>query len=411
MKSASRKVPPDLWFFVATVVLVIAGVILVFDSSFARAADKGTGDAWYYVKRQIIFAGIGFAVLFAAMRTHPRRFRSITKAFLILSVVLLGAVMVPGLGKSIGGAARWIPLGPFHLQPSELAKLAVVMYLADRLAAKGLRIRNIGMLLPLLLVIGLVAILVLAEPDMGTASSLIFTTGILLYVGGVKKRHIFSLAALGGLAGTLLVLMEPYRLARVLTFLNPGKDYYGAGYQITHSLIALATGGLTGKNFCEGREKFFIPAPQTDMIGATLAEELGFIGMLALLMLFIIFTYRGLSIGHRSKSSYMGLMAIGITSMISVQALINIAVLSASMPATGVPLPFISYGGSHLLVMLLGAGMILSISRHIEEPMEEPELKAYESRYNRRRDRRAYISCTEYRPPAKRVRSRTPVRR
>jgi cell division protein FtsW len=279
------------------------------------------------------------------------------------------------------------------------------------LAAKGLRVRSLGTLAPLLFVIMVVAVLVLAEPDMGTAAALVFTTGVMLYIGGVKKRHLFSLAALGGIAGTILVLIEPYRLARVLTFLNPGKDYYGSGYQITHSLIALATGGFAGKGFCEGREKFFIPAPQTDMITATLAEEVGLIGMLALLSLFIIFTYRGLSIGHKSKNSYMGLMAIGITSLISLQALINIAVMSASMPATGVPLPFISYGGSHLLVILFGAGIVLSISRHIEEPMEEPELKAYESRYNRRRDRRAYISCAEYRPTAKAVRRRTAVHR
>jgi cell division protein FtsW len=197
----------------------------------------------------------------------------------------------------------------------------------------------------------------------------------------------------------------------VTTFLNPDRDYYGDGYQIIHSLIAHATGGLTGLGFCAGREKYFIPAPQTDMIGATLAEEFGFIGMMVLLGLFVLFTYKGFSIGYRAKSSYMSLLAIGITSLISLQAIINIAVVTSSMPATGVPLSFISYGGSYLLVMLLGSGMVLSVSRHVDEPGKEPELEKYESRSHRRRDRRTHISCTEYRSGTGKVRRRTTVHR
>ena len=408
---ASSKHDPDFWFMVATISLVVIGVLMVFDASYARAGDRSLGDAWFYVKRQMVYAGVGFLALFAAMRTHPLRFRSITRIVLLISIILLGAVMFPKVGKSIGGAARWIPIGPFHLQPSELAKLAIVMYLADRLAANGLKVRKFSTLLPHLVVVGLIAMLVIIEPDMGTAASVVFTTAAVLFVSGARKRHLVYMAGAGALAAGAFVAFEPYRLERILTFLHPGRDYYGSGYQITHALIAVATGGLAGKGLCEGREKFYLPAPQTDMIGPTLAEEAGFIGMLVLLGLFILFTYRGLSIGHRARSQYTSLLAIGITSMISLQALMNIAVFTASMPATGVPLPFISYGGSHLIVMLLGAGMVLSVSRHSDEIIPEPEAQAYEDRHHGRRDRGAYLPSPEYRPTAKRVRRRTPVHR
>ncbi|HPP76428.1 MAG TPA: putative lipid II flippase FtsW, partial [Armatimonadota bacterium] len=405
------KQPADFWFFAATILLVVVGILLVFDSSFARAGDSGLNDPYYFVKRQIVYAAIGFLALLAMMKISPEKYRSATIIMLAISLILLALVLVPGVGKSIAGARRWIPIGPFHLQPSELAKLALVMYLADRLAAKGLRIRNLSILVPNVLVVGLIAGLIIVEPDMGTASAVVFTAAAMFYAAGVKKRHMIGLVGIGALFSVVMILIEPYRLQRVITFLEPGKDYYGSGYQVTHALIAVATGGLTGVGLCEGREKFYLPAPQTDMIGPTLAEELGFIGMLFLLGLFILFTYRGLCIGHKAKSSYMGLLALGITSMISVQALVNVAVFTASMPATGVPLPFISYGGSHLIAMLIGAGMVLSVSRHLNVKMKEPELEEYENRVKRRRDRRSHLSCTEYRPASKRVRRRTPVRR
>lgn len=411
MKKSARILPPDFWFFIVTVALVVVGVLLVFDASFARAGDHGLKDIFYFVKRQFIFALIGFGGLFVAMKIHPSKFRRMTNWLLGISFVLLVAVMVPPIGKSIAGAARWIPIGPFHLQPSELAKLAIVMYIADQFAAKGLKVRNLPSLLPHLAVIGVVMGLVLVEPDMGTASCIVFASGVMLYVAGVRKRHLATLVMLGVIAACVLIVMEPYKMARVTTFLHPDKDYYGEGYQITHSLMALSTGGMSGVGLCEGREKSYIPAPETDMIGATLAEETGFVGMVCLLALYGFFTYKGLCIGHKSKSQYMSLLAIGITSVIGVQALMNIAVFTSSMPATGVPLPFISYGGSHLMVMLFAAGMILSISRHQGEVISEPGAEEYENRRNRRGNGRTYISCTEYRPAARKVRRRTPVRR
>ncbi|HOK55110.1 MAG TPA: FtsW/RodA/SpoVE family cell cycle protein, partial [Armatimonadota bacterium] len=307
MSTNGGKQPADFWFFAATILLVVVGILLVFDSSFARAGDSGLNDPYYFVKRQIVYAAIGFLELLAMMKISPEKYRSATIIMLAISLILLALVLVPGVGKSIAGARRWIPIGPFHLQPSELAKLALVMYLADRLAAKGLRIRNLSILVPNVLVVGLIAGLIIVEPDMGTASAVVFTAAAMFYAAGVKKRHMIGLVGIGALFSVVMILIEPYRLQRVITFLEPGKDYYGSGYQVTHALIAVATGGLTGVGLCEGREKFYLPAPQTDMIGPTLAEELGFIGMLFLLGLFILFTYRGLCIGHKAKSSYMGL--------------------------------------------------------------------------------------------------------
>ncbi len=411
MSVAVRKEPPDYWFFAATILLVIVGVILVFDASYARAADIGEGDSWFFVKKQIVFAIIGILAMFVAMRIHPKRLRSLTYIAAFLAAVLLVAVRIPGIGKCIGGGWRWIPLGPFHLQPSEFAKLAVVMYLAHILASKGLRMRNFWLLATRLLLVGLLAGLVMAGPDMGTTAAILLTTIAMLFAAGVRKRHLAAMVLVGLGLVSALIFTSPYRTERVMVFLNPSRDYYGSGYQITHSLIAHGTGGLTGQGFCEGREKRFIPAPETDMVVATLAEEGGFVGMMALLGLFVFFTGKGLSIAHRAKSSYMKLLAIGITSLIGLQALMNIGVATASIPATGVPLPFISYGGSYLIVMLFAAGIVLSISQHQNEQMDEPELRRYENHCNRRRDRRASISCVEYRPRTKTSRSRTPVRR
>lgn len=408
-----RKQLPDYWFLTLTAVLVVVGILMVFDASFPRAADGKIGDPGYFLKRQIVYSLAGFFALFLAARTRPSSFRAATNIVLGISVILLVAVMAPGLGKSINGAARWIPIGPFHLQPSELAKIAVVMYLADQFCRRRFNVRDIVALLPHVLVVGVITILVLIEPDMGTACTIVFTSAVMLYVAGTKKRHLLLMGATGVLAAVVLIAFEPYRLERVHTWLDPWSDYYGNGYQIIHSLIALGTGGIRGVGLIEGREKFYIPAPQTDMIGATLGEEAGFIGMMLLFTLFVLFTYRGISIAHKAKASYSNLLAVGLTSMISLQALMNIAVFTASMPMTGVPLPFISYGGSYLIAMLFGAGTILSVSRYSNEEMEEPEPKKrrHESSHNGRRDGRTYISCTQYRPTTRGTRRRSTVHR
>jgi cell division protein FtsW len=416
MMKKSKKLPADFTLFLATIALFAIGILIVFDASFARAGDmKMTGnDSWYFVKRQLAFGVVGLLGMYAMMRVSLETVRKWTLPILIVSLVMLVAVMVPGVGKRANGAARWLGYGPLRFQPSELAKFAVVLYLASALAGQKFRIRKLGSgVLPHLVVIGLMAGLVLVEPDMGTASVIVLNAFILLIVAGAMKRHLISLAGIGAFGATCLVILEPYRLKRLMTFLHPMRDYFGDGYQIVHSLVALSSGGLAGQGFCEGREKFYLPAAHTDFILATLGEEAGLIGTLAIVMLFLVFTYRGLSIAHHAKSPYYTLLATGLTAMISSQALINIAVVTSSMPATGVPLPFLSYGGTALLFALIASGLLINISQNMNTTIGASSEDLDEDHTYRRRDRRAHLPGSQYSggSEGRRTGSRAAVRR
>lgn len=411
----TKKLAPDYWLFGATMALLAIGVVLVFDASFARAGEmRLTGnDSWYFVKRQLVFAGVGLIAMLAAMRINLVWYRRLAVPLLVLSLGLLIAVLIPGVGVKVNGAMRWFQIGPVRVQPSELAKLAVILYLANALARQKNRVRYFGKgIMRHLVWVGLVGVLILVEPDMGTTVVLIGVTFVMLFVAGAMKRHLFGLASLGAVVGAALVLVEPYRWSRVKAFLDPTNDYYGIGYQITQSLIALGTGGWRGVGLVEGRGKYYLPAAHTDFILATLAEEAGLIGAALLLLIFAVFTYRGFEIAKHCKSPYGALLATGMTSLITLQAAINVGVVTSLIPATGVPLPFISYGGSSLVFTLMAAGVLLSVSRSLNEQMiEDPE--ADESSADRRRDRRAYISrpVRRTRIPRERTRVRTTVRR
>ena len=412
----SKKLPADFTLFVATMCLFAIGILMVFDSSFAKAADmKMTGgDSWYFVKRQFMFGVFGLGAMFLMMRVKLEKLRKWALPMLVVAIVLLMLVLVPGIGRMSNGARRWFPIGPFRFQPSEFAKFAVAIYLAAALSGQKFRIRNFGSgILVHLLFVGLVAGLVFIEPDMGTASVIVINAGVLLFVAGALKRHLMSLAATGAVAGGVLIAIEPYRLARLTTFINPMKDYYGDGYQVMHSLIALGSGGPLGRGLGEGREKFYLPAAPTDFIFATLGEEVGLLGTLLVVGLFLLITYRGLSIASRSKSPYLSLLAVGLTSMLCVQALINIAVVSAAMPATGVPLPFLSYGGSALVFALMAAGLLLNISRHAYSAAEVGVEDTDEGHLNRGRDGRTHLSRSQHsrRGAVRRPQGRSTIRR
>ena len=393
MRKTAKLGPPDVGILASVLLLVTVGVLLVFDASYARTGDAkwANYDVWYMAKRQMIYAAIGLAAMFMVSKVRLTTFLKITTPLLVVAVFLLIIVMIPGIGYKIYGARRWFKLGIISFQPSEIAKLALVLYLAGIFAQRKLHVRKLSSnwLAPAC-VIGLVSGLVFLEPDLGTTIAIVGTCFIMLVAAGAMKRHIFALGGCGvGLVG-LAVLAEPYRMDRIWVWLNPWKDRYGDGYQIIHSLIALGTGGIRGMGLCEGREKLYLPAASTDFIYATLGEEAGLIGGIALLSLLLFFTYRGLDIGRRANSTYSNLIAVGVTSMISIQALINIAVVSASIPATGVPLPFISYGGSALVSMLIGTGVLLAVSRQVDVTLEGRDL--YESSDNGRGDRRPHIS-------------------
>jgi cell division protein FtsW len=412
-----KKLPADFSLFLVTVVLFAIGILMVFDASFARAGDmKMTGyDSWYFVKRQLAFGIIGLAAMFWMMRVNLESVRRWSLPLLGVSMGLLVLVLIPGIGKESNGAVRWFGFGPIRFQPSELAKLSVVLYLASALSGQKFRIRNFqsGLLIHLLL-IGLMGALIMKQPDMGTASVIVINAFVMLFVAGALKRHLMSIAGVGAAAAGLLVAIAPYRMARMLTFMDPMHDYYGRGYQVIHSLIAISSGGVFGQGLCEGREKFYLPAAQTDFIfSSTVAEEAGLIGGFAIIALFLLLTYRGLSVANRAKSPYYTLLATGLTSMISVQAAINVAVVTATMPATGVPLPFLSYGGSALLFALMSVGLLLNVSRNLHTAGDTGSRDAYEDHFDWGRDRRTHLSRPKHsrRTAGRRPGSRTPVRR
>lgn len=376
-KTAKRTSPKkaqtglmDLWVVLPVVVLVVVGVWLVFDASYAKAADaKWTGhDPWYFAKKQIISAIIGFFVMYWVSHIRVTTLSKLTVPLLVTSIALLMAVLVPGVGARVNGAYRWIRLPGINLQPSEIAKVAIVLYLAQFLSQGKRVVQNVdSKWLPPLLTVGIIAALIFKEPDLGTTIAIVFTCIAMFFAAGARKWHIGAILGTGGLLAAVAVKLEPYRMDRIKVFLHPWKYRYGDGYQIVHSLMALGTGGWHGVGLCEGREKLYIPAASTDFIFSTVGEEAGLIGCILLLGAFLFFILKGLDVARRAKSVHSNLLAVGVTSMVGLQVLINVAVVSSSIPATGVPLAFISYGGSSLILMLAGVGILLAVSRQGSE--------------------------------------------
>lgn len=362
-----REYTPDWWLFLVTLLMLSAGVVMVFNASFAFATEVH-GDPWYFVRKQALWAVVGVAGMFAAMRIPYWKLSKLAIPALILVIGLLGAVLVIGHGAL--GAQRWIGVGPIKIQPSEFAKLAVVLFLARVIAARPARMRHLWTgVLPILAVVLFVILLVELQPDLGTAITILLTSLLVLFAGGAKTRWMVALLALFALAGTGLALRhgtDGYRWKRMITFVNPEADPMGSGYQISHSMIALGSGGATGVGFGQSREKRLgnLPAQRTDFIFAIVGEEMGLVGTGAVLLLFLMLAARGFHIASRTKSPFGALLATGITGMVTVQSLVNIGVVTASLPATGVPLPFISYGGSALVPTLVGIGILLNISQY-----------------------------------------------
>lgn len=364
--NSQRK--PDLWLFGVAIALLAIGVFMVFDASYARAGQvKYTGgDSFFFMKRQIVFAVVGIGLMFLMMYIRYWKLRRLGLILLLLSIIGLALVFVPGLGVMANGARRWIRIAGITIQPSEFAKLGLVMYLAASLSKKQVEIRNwkIG-IVPALVPLALMGALIMAQPDMGTTIVLAAATLVMIYMSGARKRHLVLVILAGLILGSMLIASSDYRRERILSFVNPFEDYYGGGYQVCQSLIALGSGGMFGVGLCEGREKlFYLPAEHTDFILATLGEETGFIGASVVALLFLMFSVRGFIIAHRTKDGFGKLLAGGLSALIGGQALLNMCVVTSSVPATGVPLPFISYGGSSLALNLLCVGILLGISMY-----------------------------------------------
>lgn len=373
MRKAAKKAKlglVDIWVVIPVLVLVAAGVWLVFDASYAKAADaRWTGhDPWYFAKRQIVSAVIGLLAMYIVSRIRLTTLAKWTKPLLVTSIILLVAVLIPHVGAKVNGAYRWIRLPLINLQPSEIVKVALVLYLAQFLS-QGKRVVQCfdSKWLPPALIVGMVSLLVLKEPDLGTTIAIVFTCVAMVFAAGARIWQVGGILGGLGLMAAALVKLEPYRMDRIKVWRDPWTYRYHEGYQIVHSLMAFGTGGWHGVGLCEGREKLYIPAASTDFIFSTVGEEVGVIGCIILLGAFLFFVCKGLDVARRAKSVYANLLAVGVTSMIGLQVLINVAVVSASIPATGVPLAFISYGGSSLILMLAGVGILLAVSRQGSE--------------------------------------------
>lgn len=355
----------DYGILITLCILLSIGIVMIYSAS-SYYAMFHYNNSMYFLIRQLVWCGVGLVAMFIMMSFDYHKLKKITPYVLIGAIPLLVAVF---FFPAINGAKRWIQLGQLSFQPSELTKYAVVMFLAMSIDSKGDRIKKFGEgIIPYLLVSGFFAGLILLEKNLSIAAIIMIVTFILLFVGGGRLKHLLGVVApLLTSAAMAFIFFEPYRRRRMLNFLDPWQDAAGDGYQLIQSFYALGAGGITGLGLGQSRQKtLYMPEPHNDFIFSIIGEELGLIGCLIIIALFVFFIWRGISVAMKAKDTYGKLLAMGITSIIAVQCIINIAVVTGSMPVTGVPLPFISYGGTSLVINLMAMGILLNISRSVE---------------------------------------------
>jgi cell division protein FtsW len=347
----------------AALLLTMIGVVMVYSSSAVYASAR-LGDGLWFFKRQALGALLGLAAMLAALKLGYLRLEKLAVPLLLASLVALILVMVPGLGFAAGGARRWLRCGPVSFQPSELAKIALVLWLSRSLAKKGDRVQlfSIGFL-PHLFMLAIFAILLLLEPDFGTTVLLAFLTFALLFVAGARVVHLGGLLLAAAPVALFLVWRSPYRMQRVLTFLDPWKDARGHGYQAVESLLGFGAGGAFGVGLGESHQKlFFLPAAHTDFILAIVGEELGFAGVACVLCLFCAVVFRGVKAAHAAPDAFGCYLAFGLTLLLAGEALVNAGTALSLLPTKGMALPFLSYGMSSLIASLFACGILLSVS-------------------------------------------------
>jgi cell division protein FtsW len=360
----ARKLKSDRILFTATLLLVCASVVMVYSAS-ALVALERFQQAHLFVGRQAMWAALGLAVLAIAMRIDYRTYRNDRFIWSVLAVV--GLMLVGVLFSApINGTRRWFGLGGFGIQPSELAKIACVLFTALMLERRMHRIDELSYsLLPIGIIVGVLVGLILLQPDFGTAMSLLLIVGVMVFAAGLHYKY-FVGTVLAALPVVYIVLVSaPYRRRRLMAFWDPWADPLGDGFQIIQSLIAVGTGGVFGRGLMAGVQKlFYLPEPHTDFIFAVIGEELGLLGASGVLICFCVIAWRGLRIAMRAEDTFGSFVALGLTTMIAAQAFINMSVVLGLMPTKGIPLPLVSAGGSSLLISLLGMGVLLNISQH-----------------------------------------------
>lgn len=354
----------DYVLLILTSVLLVIGLIMLWSASNIEA-KRNFGSSSYYVVHQLLYGvGIGVVAMYILSRIDYHFWKKIIPLALIASFIGLILVKVPGIGFSAGGATRWVHFGPIFFQPAEIAKLALVLYLAAWISERGHRKGFWESVFPPLIIIGLYSLLILWQPDMGTMISLAITAMIMLFVGGIRLKHFSWIIVSGVLAILALIKLEPYRVKRLTAFLNRSIDPLGIGYQINQALIAVGSGGWFGYGYGESRQKhFYLPETLNDSIFAIMAEELGFIRIVMIVLLFLVFLIRGLQISLRASDSFGKMLALGIIAGIGANIVVNISAILGLLPLTGIPLPFFSYGSTSLVVTLASLGIVLNISR------------------------------------------------
>lgn len=356
----------DKILFYVTLILVVGGVLILASASMVVSL-KQSGNITHYALRQL-FSGVVLGIfLFFIVQHIPYRFwRRLSLPLMIISFVLLALLFIPELSYSAGGARRWLVLGPINFQPSEILKLAFIIYLASWLDARRQDIKSTFYgLVPFIIMLSIVGMFLLMQPDLGTLGVIVISAGIMYFLGGGRISQMATLCMFGLAILYFIVRLAPYRLARFTVFLNPGFDPQGIGYQVTQAFIAIGSGGFWGTGFGRSLQKHnYLPEPMGDSIFAIFAEELGFVGVAVLIGLFGLFFWRGLWIAKRAPDVFGKLLSAGISISILSQAFINMASISGLLPLTGIPLPFVSFGGTSLVVTLTSIGILLNISKY-----------------------------------------------
>jgi cell division protein FtsW len=360
----ARKLKSDKLLFIATLLLVCTSVVMVWSASAVVAMEKNN-DPYLFLTKQAMWVLLGLCIVPVVMRIDYRTYRQPIVIWTGLGLATLTLVAVL-FATPRNGATRWLGVGSLGIQPSELAKIAVVVFMAALLERRMDRIDEVSYsLLPVGVVLGVIVGLIVVEPDLGTALSVVMIAAVMVFAAGVNYRYIAGLA-LAALPALYLVLMSSdYRRRRVTAFLDPWADPLGDGYQMVQSMIAVATGGLFGRGLMGGVQKlFYVPEPHNDFIYAVISEELGLIGASVVVACFCVITWRGLRTALRAPDRFGAFLAIGLTTMVAFQAFFNISVVLGLLPTKGIPLPFVSYGGSSLLMNLAGVGILLNVSQH-----------------------------------------------
>ena len=364
----ARKLKSDKLLFTAAVLLVCTGVVMVYSASAVISMERGQ-QPYLFLFKQLAWALMGLLLVPVVMRIDYRNYRQPAVIWTALAVVAIALVAVL-FGRPVKGATRWLGIGPFGVQPSELAKLVVIIFTAALLERRMERIDDVGYsLLPIGVVVGALVGLVLAEPDLGTAVSIAMIAAMMVFAAGINYRYVAGLALASLPALYFLVMTSEYRRRRVLAFLDPWSDPLDGGFQMIQSMIAVGTGGLFGRGLMGGVQKlFYLPEPHNDFIYSVVAEELGLLGATIVLACFGVIVWRGLRTAMRAPDRFGAFLAIGLTTMVAFQAFFNISVVLGLLPPKGIPLPFVSAGGSSLLINLIGMGILLNVSQHASPP-------------------------------------------